>query len=73
VSPPRSASVLSSTLTHPPAHKHHPAEYPLEAFDKEVVGTVIVEILIGSTGRVVRARVQCVPLAAAVALDTVYE
>lgn len=37
--------------------------YPVEAFDKKIEGTVLVEILIGSTGRVVSARViQSVPL-----------
>jgi protein TonB len=49
-------------------------QYPQEAFVKKVEGTVIVEILIDSTGRVVRARViQSVPLLDAAALQTVYQ
>ena len=49
-------------------------QYPQEAFVKKIEGTVIVEILIDSTGRVVRARViQSVPLLDAAALQTVYQ
>jgi TonB family protein len=49
-------------------------QYPREAFFKNVEGTVIVEILINATGRVVRARViQSVPLLDAMALQTVYQ
>jgi protein TonB len=49
-------------------------QYPQEAFVKKVEGTVVVEILIDSTGRVVRARViQSVPLLDAAALQTVYQ
>lgn len=49
-------------------------QYPQEAFVKKVEGTVIVEILIDSTGRVVRARVlQSVPMLDAAALQTVYQ
>ncbi len=49
-------------------------QYPQEAFIKKIEGTVIVEILIDSTGRVVRARViQSVPLLDAAALRTVYD
>ena len=48
--------------------------YPQEAFVKKVEGTVVVEILIDSQGRVVRARViQSVPLLDAAALQTVYQ
>jgi TonB family protein len=48
--------------------------YPREAFDKKIEGTVIVEILIDSTGRVARARViQSVPLLDAAAVRTVYQ
>jgi len=49
-------------------------QYPQEAFIKKIEGTVIVEILIDSTGRVVRGRViQSVPLLDAAALQTVYQ
>jgi protein TonB len=49
-------------------------QYPQEAFVKKVEGTVTVEILIDSTGRVVRARViQSVPMLDAAALQTVYQ
>jgi TonB family protein len=48
--------------------------YPQEAFNKGVEGTVLVEILIDSQGRVARARViQSVPLLEAAALQTVYK
>jgi len=49
-------------------------QYPQEAFVKKVEGVVTVEILIDSTGRVVRARVlQSVPMLDAAALQTVYQ
>jgi TonB family protein len=49
-------------------------QYPHEAFINKIEGTVIVEILIDSTGRVVRARViQSVPLLDAAALQTVWQ
>jgi TonB family protein len=49
-------------------------QYPYEAFTTKVEGTVTVEILIDSTGRVARARViQSVPLLDAAALQTVYQ
>jgi TonB family protein len=49
-------------------------QYPMEAFIKKVEGTVIVEILIDATGRVVRARIiQSVPLLDAMARETVYQ
>jgi len=49
-------------------------QYPQDAFIKKIEGTVIVEILIDATGRVVRAHViQSVPLLDAAALRTVYE
>ncbi len=49
-------------------------QYPQEAFVKKVEGTVVVEILIDSQGRVVRARViQSVPLLDAAALQCVYQ
>ena len=49
-------------------------QYPQEAFVKKIEGTVLVEILIDSQGRVVRARViQSVPLLDAAALQTVYQ
>jgi protein TonB len=49
-------------------------QYPQEAFVKKIEGTVLVEILIDSSGRVVRARViQSVPLLDAAALQTVYQ
>jgi protein TonB len=48
--------------------------YPQEAFVKKIEGTVVVEILIDSQGRVVRARViQSVPLLDAAALQCVYQ
>jgi TonB family protein len=49
-------------------------QYPQEAFVKKVEGTVVVEILIDSQGRVVRARiVRSVPLLDAAALQCVYQ
>jgi len=49
-------------------------QYPQEAFIKKVEGTVLLEILIDSQGRVVRARViQSVPLLDAAAIQTVYQ
>jgi protein TonB len=49
-------------------------QYPQEAFVKKVEGVVTVEILIDTTGRVVRARViQSVPMLDAAALQTVYQ
>lgn len=49
-------------------------QYPQEAFVKKVEGTVVVEILIDASGRVVRARViQSIPLLDAAALQTVYQ
>jgi periplasmic protein TonB len=49
-------------------------QYPQEAFIKKIEGTVLVEFLIDSSGRVVRARViQSVPLLDAAALQTVYQ
>ncbi len=49
-------------------------QYPQEAFVKKIEGTVVVEILIDSSGRVVRARVlQSVPLLDAAAIQTVYQ
>jgi protein TonB len=48
--------------------------YPQEAFVKKIEGVVVVEIVIDSTGRVVRARVlQSVPLLDAAALQCVYQ
>jgi protein TonB len=49
-------------------------QYPQEAFIKKVEGTVLVEILIDSQGRVTRARVlQSIPLLDAAAIQTVYQ
>jgi periplasmic protein TonB len=49
-------------------------QYPTEAFVKKIEGTVLVEILIDSTGRVVRARVkQSIPALDAAAIQTVKE
>jgi protein TonB len=49
-------------------------QYPAEAFVKKIEGTVLVEILIDTQGRVVRARViQSVPLLDAAALQCVYQ
>jgi len=49
-------------------------QYPQEAFVKKVEGTVFLEVLIDSTGRVARARVlQSVPLLDAAALQCVYQ
>ena len=56
-----------------PIKKTQP-QYPQEAFIKKIEGTVLVEILIDSQGRVARARViQSVPLLDAAALQTVYQ
>ena len=49
-------------------------KYPPEAFVKKIEGTVEVEILIDSTGRVARARVvRSIPALDAAALQTVYQ
>jgi protein TonB len=49
-------------------------QYPQEAFVKKIEGTVLVEIMIDSSGRVVRARVlQSVPMLDAAAIQTVYQ
>jgi len=49
-------------------------QYPQEAFVKKIEGTVFLEVLIDSTGRVARARVlQSVPLLDAAALQCVYQ
>jgi len=49
-------------------------QYPQEAFIKKIEGTVIVEILIDATGRVIRARViQSVPMLDKAAVQTVYQ
>jgi protein TonB len=49
-------------------------QFPQEAFVKKIEGTVLVEFLIDSSGRVVRARViQSVPLLDAAALQCVYQ
>src|SRR4030042_5667560 len=58
----------------PRALKQTKPEYPQEAFIKKIEGTVVVEFLVDSSGRVVRARViQSVPLLDAAALQTVYQ
>ena len=49
-------------------------QYPQEAFVKKIEGTVVVEIVIDLTGRVVHARVvQSIPLLDAAAIQTVYQ
>ena len=49
-------------------------QYPQEAFVKKIEGTVVVEIVIDLTGRVVHARVvQSIPLLDAAAVQTVYQ
>ena len=49
-------------------------KYPPEAFVKKIEGTVEVEILIDSTGRVAKARVvRSIPAAGPAALQTVYQ
>ena len=49
-------------------------QYPQEAFIRKIEGTVVVEIMIDTQGRVVRARVlQSVPLLDAAAVQTVYQ
>jgi protein TonB len=49
-------------------------QYPQEAFVKKIEGTVIVEILIDATGRVIRARIiQSVPALDKAAIQTVYQ
>jgi protein TonB len=49
-------------------------KYPQDAFVKKIEGTVEVEILIDSTGRVVKARVvRSIPALDAAALQTVYQ
>jgi protein TonB len=48
--------------------------YPQEAFVKKIEGTVVLEILIDASGRVVRARVvTSIPLLDAAAIQTVYQ
>lgn len=49
-------------------------QYPQEAFIKKIEGTVVVEIMIDTQGKVIRARVlQSVPLLDAAAIQTVYQ
>lgn len=49
-------------------------QYPQEAFVKKIEGTVVLEILIDASGRVIRARViQSVPSLDAAAIQTVYQ
>jgi TonB family protein len=49
-------------------------QYPQDAFVKKIEGTVVVEIVIDITGRVVHARVvQSIPMLDAAALQTVYQ
>ena len=49
-------------------------QYPTEAFVKKIEGTVLVEIVIDSAGRVVNARIkQSIPALDAAALRTVKE
>lgn len=49
-------------------------QYPQEAFVKKIEGTVVVEIVIDLTGRVVHARVvQSIPLLDTAAIQTVYQ
>ena len=49
-------------------------QYPQEAFVKKIEGTVVVEIMIDASGRVIRARViQSIPALDAAALQTVYQ
>jgi TonB family protein len=49
-------------------------QYPQQAFAEKIEGTVLVEILIDTQGRVAKARViQSVPLLDAAALETVYQ
>jgi protein TonB len=49
-------------------------QYPQEAFVKKIEGTVVVEILIDTEGRVVQARViQSIPLLDQAAIDCVYQ
>jgi TonB family protein len=68
-------SELAAGLTRPP----RPIEmtkpvYPHDAFIKKIEGSVLLEILIDSQGRVVRARViQSVPLLDAAALQCIYQ
>jgi protein TonB len=49
-------------------------QYPQDAFVKKIEGTVLIEALVDSQGRVSRARViQSVPLLDAAALQAVYQ
>ena len=58
----------------PRAIKITQPKYPPDAFVKKIEGTVEVEILIDSTGRVAKARVvRSIPLLDAAALQTVYQ
>lgn len=80
--PTDSGSVLGGTDTGPEMDYESPPrpikitrpQYPQGAFDKKIEGTVLVEIMIDSSGRVVRARVlQSVPMLDAAAIQTVYQ
>lgn len=58
----------------PKAIKLTKPQYPQDAFVKKIEGTVVLEIVIDITGRVVHARVvQSIPLLDAAALQTVYQ
>jgi protein TonB len=58
----------------PKAIKLTKPQYPQDAFVKKIEGTVVVEIVIDMTGRVVHARVvQSIPMLDAAALQTVYQ
>jgi len=58
----------------PRAIKITQPKYPPDAFVKKIEGTVEVEILIDSTGRVAKARVvRSIPMLDRAALDTVYQ
>lgn len=58
----------------PRAIKQARPQYPQEAFVKKIEGTVLIEALIDTSGRVVRARVlQSVPLLDAAALQAAYQ
>ncbi len=78
----RSSAELGGASTGPVKHndsaprpiKITKPQYPAEAYAKKIEGVVVVEILIDSQGRVVRAHViQSIPLLDAAALQTVYQ
>jgi protein TonB len=70
--PPKQAEISYDYTTPPRPTKPTKPKYPRAAFDKKVQGTVLVEIVIGTDGRVVKPRIlESVPGLDEAALDCV--